>query len=238
MILQRLEKMLRELFGPTTAIEEKLYYQSKKNQVTSLSLLVEGKPQRIIVKYFVWGNAEKEEKILRECGSHGILVPTVIWRRGQVLFLEHLDGETIDPSRLGEPALLESLALWTAHYHEAMKKKQGTLLKRDMRPQNFISHQGKLWGIDFEEASYGQREWDVADLLSTVIEGATPGEHQETLRRIGYFLSTYERILPLCRRTLNTCLAETLRIRIIYRKNSRAMLEQWIRKLEETSEFL
>jgi aminoglycoside phosphotransferase (APT) family kinase protein len=112
-----------------------------------------------------------------------------------------------------------------------------TLLKRDMRPQNFIYQGAELWGIDFEEASYGEREWDVADFLSTLIEGTDPGDTQEVLRRIRFFLTTYENSRHLCRDTLMGCLSATLKRRIIFRKQSRPWLEKWIRRLEEPLEL-
>ena len=173
--MNKIESFITSLY-PGTEITEKIFFPSKKNQVTKLILAEKSKTFSVICKFFVWGSAEKEETVLNECLKKEIAVPKVIKRHENILLLESLPGRAIclqdifSSSNQINTKLLEDIAAWLYKFHQSFKKNETTLLKGDMRPHNFILSDNDIFGIDFEESSRGDYMEDIAEMSATLCE--------------------------------------------------------------------
>lgn len=168
----------------------------------------------IIMKFYVWGERRKEEKILKKLSKCGIAVPKVIKSKNDVLFMEYIKGEDLRTlfRKLQNPYTKKArqfdrlLAEWLGNFHKIFKNNAGagrpstslrasglSLLKGDMRLQNFILHSsfplplrgristlplplrgrinevGILYGVDFEESRIGAPEKDIAELFAVFL---------------------------------------------------------------------
>lgn len=173
--MEKIDSLIKIIY-PKTEISEKVFFHSKKNQVTKLILKNDSGFFSIICKYFVWGSAEKEESILQECLKKEIAVPKVIKRYKNILFLESLQGSAINSKNLFNElnaineSLLKNLALWLYKFHQSFKENNTTLIKSDMRLHNFILSGDSIFGIDFEESYRGDYKQDVAEMSATLCE--------------------------------------------------------------------
>lgn len=235
--MNQIEKALKKKFGIETKIEEKIFYQSKKNQVSRL--ILSGNPQfsDLVVKFFVWGSAKHEENVLQKLTEKGLNVPEVIDRYGNVLFLKHIRGKTLSfNSILQFPDILKMLALWVAKMHQAFKKGNSTMLKGDLRLQNFIISDNTLWGVDFEEAKTGSKEIDVADLYVTLLEKSeVSGGCDGYTELAGRFLLEYEKFDIIKGDLLKTSIVSNLRKRMVYRPEYVEQIEKMIKKFESSA---
>ena len=177
-IPSRWARALRSCFGEPVALEDTVYFDSKKNQVSLLLL----KERAVIGKMFCWGDPEKEERILRRASEKGLHVPRILGRYRSILFLEYIKGRNLRVLRdePGFPDVIRELARWLALFHEAFRRgKKTSLLKGDMRLQNFIQSGDRIYGVDFEESEAGPPVRDVADMAATLlgIDGFKSGQN-------------------------------------------------------------
>ncbi|MDQ7825327.1 MAG: hypothetical protein RDV48_21175 [Candidatus Eremiobacteraeota bacterium] len=170
----RWSNAVRRCFGATAVIEDVYFFESKKNQVSLLTISQSGGPAlKVIGKLYSWGERKKEERVLRNAGEKGLAVPSVRAAWNNILFLEYVQGSTMR-SLLGgghDPcAASEALACWVASWHLAFRRgRRYTLLKADMRLQNFICKDTRLYGVDFEESRWGDPLDDIADMAATLL---------------------------------------------------------------------
>jgi tRNA A-37 threonylcarbamoyl transferase component Bud32 len=229
--MNEIEKTIVEYYGKEIIIGEKLFFRSKKNQVTALALKQGGKAWEVLAKCFVWGDALAEEKILRECRERGIFVPAPLFRKGNVLLMEFIKGHPLSALHPREPRFISLLAYWMADFHGAFASGRETLLKGDLRLHNFIFDGLRLWGVDFEESHIGAPEEDLADLGASLLE-SSPSFTKTSLRRFRRLIREYRRRLPLDLPSLAAMLARTLRVRACYRRDLASGCEEWAKALE------
>lgn len=230
--MKQIENAVKTLFGPDTSICGKIFYPSKKNQVTRLCLERQDETFQVMAKFFVWGDAAHEEHILNECRTKEIPVPRPLHREDNLLLLEYIRGSALTWRDMRNPLILRALANWIALLHRSFLKEGVTLLKRDMRLHNFILKDGILWGVDFEEAGPGKIEEDLADLCATFLEGGTPGFSGRNLSLIRRFLREYGKELREDNIDLQNHAAANLRARATYHEASAETYLQWAEKFE------
>lgn len=175
----KMEKKLQKIFGKNIHMASVRFFESKKNQVA----LIESVPQasaarfQIIMKTYVWGERKKEEEILKKLHELGIPVPKVIKAEKDILFLEYIPGENLrmlynkekNPYTNTARKFDGLIARWLGNFHKTFAKNGNVLLKGDMHIQNFILSGDILFGVDFEEASYGAPEYDLAQLFAVFL---------------------------------------------------------------------
>jgi len=170
----RWSKAVKHCFGPSASVQDAYFYESKKNQVSLIAVsLANAPPMQVIGKMFSWGERGKEEDVLRKAAALGVEVPAIIGGYRNILFMEYVPGSTLRsllPSSVDPRALLSFAASWLANFHRVFRKgRRRTLLKGDMRLQNFIMKGGTLYGVDFEESAWGDPLEDVADMAATLL---------------------------------------------------------------------
>ncbi len=168
--MNRIEKEVAGLF-PGAVILEKVFFASKKNQVTKLILKDCERVFEIIAKYFVWGNAVKEELALKSSFARKLSVPQILHKFRNILFMEFVDGVPLGYNMIAaDISILDKLSSWLCDFHDSFNDGSQTLLKGDMRLQNFVFAANCIYGIDFEESSMGDRAYDIADMAATLLE--------------------------------------------------------------------
>jgi len=117
--------------------------------------------------------AAEEAELLRALRAHGAAVPEVLDCRGEVLVLEYLPGEPLpDIIERGdyEPdALAGALCGWFAGFYEAVQAMPaGTPgeSRGDVNGRNFLVHDGKVYGVDFEGRCIGSKARDAGRLAA------------------------------------------------------------------------
>ena len=110
----------------------------------------------IIKKYRNEINMTTELLVLTYLKNQNISVPRIKNVTYSTIILEYLDGETINSlvEKLVISDWIDALALWFSSLHN-LKTNDKSLLKKDVNLKNFIYHQNKVYGLDFEEIAYG-----------------------------------------------------------------------------------
>jgi|GEM_PF-1642292 len=229
--MDSIKKAVTALYGTRTEIIEKTFFRCKKNQVTKLTVENEHGNSTIVAKYFVWGSALKEEKILNLCQSSGISAPRILLRKGKVLLMEYIEGTSPSLSELQNPEYLSRLVVWLASFHKAFRQKTFTRLKGDLRLHNFIVTDKDVYGIDFEEASWGIADIDIADICVTLLETGK-GFQEENLAITGRFLEEYSRLQPLTS-DLSRLICLKLKERSRYSAELQNVYHFWARIIKE-----
>ena len=120
----RWNQLVAEVLGHDTRITDLRFFESKKNQVTLLILQRDGALLKVMAKYFVWGECEREWEILEKAHAAGLEVPRPLARRDNVCFVQFLEGENL--RRIGEtrPEHLDGAAVgrWLARFHAIFRE--------------------------------------------------------------------------------------------------------------------
>ena len=144
-------------------------FTSKRNDVIALGGIVLKRARSAAM-------ASQEAEILQGLRAHGVAVPEVIARRGDVLVLERLPGEPlpdwIERGDYDPDALAKALCDWLGAFYAAMPDEQ---IRGDVNGRNFLSAvpQGQsgsyvIYGVDFEERCYGPRARDAGRLAAFI----------------------------------------------------------------------
>jgi|GEM_PF-5418187 len=186
---EKMEKKLQKIFGKNIHMASVRFFESKKNQVALIEFdncrgTTCGAPTgKIIMKTFIWGERKKEEEILKKLHELGVPVSKIIKSEKDILFLEYIPGENLRTLYNKEKNLYTKkarkydglIARWLGNFHKVFKNNTVgachgmPLLKGDMHIQNFILSGDILFGVDFEEASTGAPEYDLAQLFAVFL---------------------------------------------------------------------
>lgn len=113
---------------------------------------------------------EKEYKNIKRLDELSMPVPKVLMKTENSLFLTYIKGELIGDLAEKEDTgnWIDELALWMARLHN-IKSEKDSLLKMDVNLRNFIYSEGIIYGLDFEETSYGDPRFDLANICFFIL---------------------------------------------------------------------
>lgn len=220
-------------FGCGMKITSKIFFFSKKNQVTLLKLRRSGQILQVVAKYFVWGDLLREKESLLQCSQKGIAVPRIIAEGDRVLFLEYLPGRDLLHliQQDFEQKIITDLATWLVDFHRAFALGGTTLLKGDLRLHNFVFSRGRIFGLDFEEARCGKPDLDVADLLASLLDSAK-GSDEAKMDLCREFLNVYEKKAGTVFPSIEKLVAANLRRRARVRRDLAPVYRRYAALLE------
>lgn len=150
-------------------------------------------PEEIIIKKISTKSFITEHENLISNYQKGILVPKIFAFKKPYILMEKIDGfnlcdllnDDLDNSTENsiysvKKEIFEKLAEWLYQYHEiniTTEKKSQILVrnKGDLRLKNFIYHEKKIYGIDFENVYEGIPENDIAEVIVSIIT-TSPGD--------------------------------------------------------------
>ena len=196
--MNKIENEINQLY-PNAKILEKIFFRSKKNQVTELILKNEHEIFSIICKYFVWGDCEKENEVIKQCIAKNIKVPQIIKKAGNILIMERVKGKAIGSADIFKnhinEQLLQNVAVWLYNFHTSFLNDEKTLVKGDMRLHNFILSGEDIFGIDFEESGLGDFSEDVIEMSATLCEMEIERKNDFSINASNIFSEKYFELL-------------------------------------------
>jgi tRNA A-37 threonylcarbamoyl transferase component Bud32 len=149
-------------------------YNSRRNDVYKVEITYNGEVLPAVMKQY------SENGSCRACSNEynrlmyflqkDIAVPKPYGTAGNSLLMEYIPGVLINDlvERLEGGSWIGELALWFAKLH-SIKENGRCLIKGDVNLRNFIFYEGKAYGLDFEEESYGDPMSDIADVCFFIL---------------------------------------------------------------------
>ena len=170
-------------------------FHSKRNNVYKIKIqsLVE-KEIAVMKKYNNNSHIqEKEYGNIKMLQKLGIPIPKIIYKNNDNLILQYIQGELVGDlvERQGIGNWIDEFALWMVNLHK-ISNKTGNLLKMDVNLRNFIYSDGKIYGLDFEEISYGDLRTDLANICFFILTNK-PSFTKEKHIIMRKFLQSYEK---------------------------------------------
>lgn len=170
---------------------------SRRNKVYKVKLNIPGENKFGILKIFQGTRGaitmKNECDIISMLTEKGISVPKIIETADNYILYEYISGILV--SHLAETLNLgkwiEDLALWYVKLHE-IKNPKGSFLKGDANLRNFIYFKNQIYGLDFEEWSFGDVREDLAEICFFLLTD-NPKLTREKDIMVRRFLTAYER---------------------------------------------
>jgi len=211
--------------------EIKKEYHSKKNTVA----LINSNKDSLIVKVFHSSNrkgVERETQILLTLPSkinHPKIYKTDY--ENNLIRMEYIKGENLCDFLHDEKISLdeknkniEKLARWFAIFHKIDERNKNILLKGDAHIRNFIVSNEQIFGVDFEQASYGRPANDIADCCASILL-TSPIFTDAKLNWCKQFKTTYQNSVPWVLDDFEIELDNSLKTVMKRRKNRKNLIE-------------
>lgn len=187
-----------EDFYDVKVFKYKRIFESHHNSVFQAELVKYERP--VIIKFYK--NDECPSRSIKECRnlmqlkSIGINVPQVLSCLNGLLVLEYIPGVTAQylSSILDKGVWIHELAEWFSRLH-SITKGNNNLLKGDVNLRNFILSNKRIYGLDFEEMTYGNFMEDISDAcLFLLTNNSSFKDIKERKLIVRTFLKEYESI--------------------------------------------
>ncbi|HOP08926.1 MAG TPA: RIO1 family regulatory kinase/ATPase [Candidatus Methanofastidiosa archaeon] len=134
---------------------------SRKN----VASLVDIDGELYVSKKYVIGDATIEWDMLKKCFERGVRVPRPIKIDDGTILMEYVDGSPLSDRKCLSSDQCRGIAEWLHEFHAALPgMKRGDAMLR-----NFLEHEEKIYGIDFEEAGAGDQLEDVSMLCASIL---------------------------------------------------------------------
>lgn len=163
---------------------------SRRNRVW----IVETDVRPVVVKRYFSGRCGNEFEALVRARLSGIEVPLPLFAEGDYLVTEYLPGESCEPliNHMFSAGAAEGMGDWLARFHGKLRVGPDWTVMTDAVLSNFIMSDGRVFGVDLEDASLGNPLDDLGSLAASMLGSEpffTPIKFDLTLR----LLRSYER---------------------------------------------
>ena len=152
-----------------TKMSGKNVFKSKRNYVYL--------ENNLVYKSVTTGNAVAlaEAEILRKLYISGVNVPKVLGVNRGVIVMECIEGTTladvIERENISPETLAERIVEWFMAFYEVFPSK----IRGDVNCRNFIiTHDNRVFGIDFEDLPTGRKEIDLGRLRAFILNYDPP----------------------------------------------------------------
>jgi len=171
-------------------------FKSKRNSVYKVKIYNSAENEIAIMKKYSIdsiGILEKEYKTIKMLQKLDVSIPKIIYKSSDSLFFEYIQGELVGDlaERQCIGNWIDEFALWLANLHK-ISNDAGNLLKMDVNLRNFIYTKGKIYGLDFEDVSYGDIRTDLGNICFFMLTN-TPSFTKEKHIIMRRFLQSYEK---------------------------------------------
>jgi tRNA A-37 threonylcarbamoyl transferase component Bud32 len=133
-----------------------------------------------VIKYYPPEFIERldhEYSILKDSRDLDIQVPEVYEKSSTSIIMEYIPGEVlVDTLNRSENSLedkkkqVELLTNWFLKFHISFRKAGKSLLRSDCTLRNFILGKKLMWGLDFEEAEWGDPARDLGAVCAAILD--------------------------------------------------------------------
>ena len=139
---------------------------SKKNRVW----IAETDVRPVVVKRFLTGKCGVEFESLLVSREKGVPVPFPLWKQGDHLVMEYISGENCESlvNDMFSADAAEGIGSWLASYHR-LGGGQLPRIMGDAVLSNFIMSDGRIFGVDLEDSTFGDPMDDLGQILASVL---------------------------------------------------------------------
>jgi hypothetical protein len=140
---------------------------SKRNRVW----IAETDVRPVVVKQSLSGRAGNEFEELLVARKAGIDVPYPLFMDGDYLILEYVQGDTCDTMihHLFSSEVAEKIGIWLARFHGMMPSSGDRRTRGDSVLSNFVFSDGKVFGLDLEDAGPGDPLDDLGQVVASIL---------------------------------------------------------------------
>jgi hypothetical protein len=144
---------------------------SKRNRVW----VAETDVRPVVIKQFLSGRAGNEFEELLVARKAGVDVPYPLFKDGDYLILEYVQGDTCDAmiNHLFSSEVAEKIGIWLAGFHEKMPSDELRRIRGDSVLSNFVFSEGKIFGLDLEDSGPGDPLDDLGQIGASIL-GSEP----------------------------------------------------------------
>ncbi|MGD9962990.1 MAG: hypothetical protein AB7S97_03735 [Thermoplasmata archaeon] len=132
---------------------------------------VETDVRPVVVKRSLSGLSAVEFETMLLAKKAGLSVPYPLYMDKSYLVSEFVSGESCDRlvnSMFSSPAA-EGIGRWLGGFHDSMDSFGRPLAMRDAVLDNFIMHEGEVFGVDLEDASPGDPMEDLGQMAASIL---------------------------------------------------------------------
>lgn len=145
-------------------------FKSKRNNVY---LIRDDNKLLIQKKYSSKANFKTEEECLINLRKEYINVPKIIRTEKKKIYLEYLDGNNLcdifeemeEKKNIEVNTVIKLLVDYLLNIYKSEYFRQNNYIMNDVNLRNFILHDKKIYGIDYEEVVNGDIEQDIVGIL-------------------------------------------------------------------------
>lgn len=133
--------------------------------------LVETDVRPVVVKRSLSGLSAVEFETMLLAKKAGLSVPYPLYMDRDYIVSEYISGEPCDRlvnAMFSMPAA-EGLGRWLGGFHESLDSFGRPLAMRDAVLDNFIMHEGEVFGVDLEDASPGDPMDDLGQMAASIL---------------------------------------------------------------------
>jgi aminoglycoside phosphotransferase (APT) family kinase protein len=158
---------LRKALNQRVVLVNETLVPSKRNRVW----VVETDVRPVVLKRSLSMRGEHEFEMLSRARSNGVDVPFPLYRQGEYLVLEYLAGDGCDSlvNHMFSSEAAESMARWLARFHALPSGDDRPLIMTDAELSNFVLSDGRVFGLDLEDACPGDPLVDLGSLVSSIL---------------------------------------------------------------------
>lgn len=133
--------------------------------------LVETDVRPVVVKRSLSGRSPEEFETMLLAKKAGLAVPYPLYMDNAYLVTEYISGESCSllVNRMFNARAAEGIGDWLGAFHESMESSGRSLTMCDAVLENFIMHEGTVYGVDLEDAAPGDPMDDLGRMASSIL---------------------------------------------------------------------
>lgn len=174
---------------------------SRRNRVW----VVETDVRPVVVKRFLSGRCGLEFQTLLQARLANLDVPYPLWSDGVHIVSEYIGGESCELmiNHMFSAKVAEAMGKWLALFHSRLADGNMARITADAVLSNFLSVDGRIFGVDFEDSKFGDPLDDVGQLAASILGSEpffTPVKFDLCHQMIGgYGAAAGKDVMEICR---------------------------------------
>jgi len=212
-------------------------FRSRKNSVALVN--IEGQPR--IIKYYspeFIDRLDNEYSILKDAIELGVQVPEVYKKSDCAIIMKYIPGKALaDTLNSSEYSLddkryqVELLANWFVKFHTSFREADRSLLRSDCTLRNFVFDNCIVWGLDFEEAEWGDPTRDLGAVCSSILD-TDPMFTDWKFELCQHQIDRYSSAVDWTLNNIETEIARALQDKVRWRPRHAKLLTEMANKIE------
>lgn len=144
---------------------------SRRNRVW----IAETDVRPIVIKQSLSGRANIEFEALLVARKTGLDVPYPLFKEGDYLVLEYVQGDTCDTliNHLFSVETTVKIGIWLARFHNKNSSGDTSAVRGDAVLSNFVLSDGRIFGLDLEDSGPGDPLDDLGQIAASIL-GSEP----------------------------------------------------------------